>query len=195
MMTLETKNKIADQFVYSHLPMLEEISAPLRSFGITHFSYNKFIGKDKIILLCPQIISLRERFGHSLDQDYIVQPQLDLIHQNTKFLLWQNFPPHNPILETLQEFNINHGITLFRKIEEDICESFHFATTNDNEQIVDFYLNNLSILDVFSDYFINEMSDIIDHQSLGKLTQIKNPLLEGASREGALAQNIPKLCC
>ena len=135
MMTLETKNKTADQFVYSHLPMLEEISAPLRSFGITHFSYNKFIGKDKIILLCPQIISLRERFGHSLDQDYIVQPQLDLIHQNTKFLLWQNFPPHNPILETLQEFNINHGITLFRKIEEDICESFHFATTNDNEQM------------------------------------------------------------
>ena len=64
-----------------------------------------------------------------------------------------------------------------------------------NAAIVDFYLNNLSILDVFSDYFINEMSDIIDHQSLGNLTQIKNPLLEGASREGALAQNISKLCC
>ncbi|MGV8947923.1 MAG: hypothetical protein ACOH2E_00920 [Candidatus Paracaedibacter sp.] len=189
MITLDTKNKIADQFVYSHLSKLEEITKPLKSFGITHFSYNKFIGKDKFILLCPQILTLRERFGHSLDRDYIVHPQLDLIRQNTKFLLWQNFPPDNPILETLQEFNINHGITLFRKTEEDICESFHFATTNDNELISDCYLNNLSILDVFSDYFVNEMSDIINHQSPGKLTQIKNSLIiSEESHKDALSQ-------
>jgi len=42
----------------------------------------------------------------------------------------------------------------------------------DNKQIIDFYLKNFSALDVFSDYFVDKMSDIIDHQLPGKLIQI-----------------------
>jgi hypothetical protein len=120
---------------------MKEISEPLRPFGITHFSYNKFVGKNKAIILCPHMPKFREQFGYALDLD-ITQPQLDQIHQHKEFLFWQNYGSDNPVLETLREYNVNHGLTLFRKVEEDIYESFHFATTNDNEQIKDYYFNN-----------------------------------------------------
>jgi hypothetical protein len=188
MITLETKNKTADQFAYSHISKLKELSEPLRPFGITHFSYNKFVGKNKAIILCPQMPKFREQFGCALDVD-ITQPQLDQIHQHKEFLYWQNYGSDNPVLESLRECNVNHGFTLFRKVEEDVYESFHFATTNENEKIRGYYFNNLSILNLFADYFVNKMSDIIDHQDPGKLIQIENPpLLRGESREDAFAQ-------
>lgn len=188
MVTLETKNKIADQFAYSQLSKLKEISEPLGPFGITHFSYNKFVGQNKAMLLYPEMPMFRERFGCSLDL-YITQPQLDQIYQHKEFLFWQGYDPDNPVLETLRGYNVNHGITLYRKVENDIYESFHFATTNDNDQIKNYYLGNLSLLNLFADYFVDRMSDIIDHQDPGKLIQLKNPLLGGESREDALSQN------
>lgn len=176
MTALDTKNRSADQFIDSQIPILKEICEPLNALSITHFSYNKFIGKDKALILCPQMAKFREQFGHSLDI-HIVQPQLDQIHQHREFLFWQNFGADNPVLETLREYNINHGFTLFRKVEKDVYESFHFATTNDNEQIKYYYFKNMSLLNVFSDYFIDKMGDIIDHQIPGKLLQIEKPKL------------------
>lgn len=190
MIIFETKNKIADEFAHSHIPKLKEISEPLKPFGITHFSYNKFVGKNQSIILCPQMPKLREQFGYSLDR-HIVQPQLDQIHQHKEFLFWQGYDPDNPVLETLREYNVNHGFTLFRKVEKDIFESFHFATTNDNEQIQNFYFGNLSLLNLFADYFVDRMSDIIDHQAPGKLIQLKNPLLGEKSCEDGSSQGQP----
>ena len=174
MTTLDAKNRSADQFRDSHIPLLREISEPLRALGITHFSYHKLIGKDKALILCPQISMLREHFGHSLDKT-IVQAQLDQIHQQKKFLFWQNFDVDNAIFDKLRESDINHGFTLFRIVEEDIYESFHFATTNDNEQIRSFYFKNILLLNVFADYFVHIFADIIDHQDPGKLTHIVAP--------------------
>jgi|GEM_PF-3051178 len=171
MTTLEASNKSANQFIDSHISIMKEICEPLKALNITHFSYNKFVGKDRALILCPQMTRFREQFGHSLDID-IVQPQLDQIHHQREFLFWQNFGVDNPVLETLREYNINHGFTLFRKVEKDIHESFHFATTNDNEQIKNYYFKNMSLLNVFSDYFTDKMADIIDHQIPGKLLQI-----------------------
>ncbi len=175
MIIFETKNKIADEFAHSHIPKLKEISKPLKPFGITYFSYSKLVDKDKFMVLCPHMAKIREKFGYSLDREHIVQPQLGQIQQHKEIALWQIFVPENPIVKEFRDFNINHGISLFRKREGNIYESFHFATTNDNEQILDVYFNNLSILNIFSDYFVNKMSDIIDHQIPGKLIQIESP--------------------
>lgn len=174
MTTLDTKNESADQFIDSQVPILKEFCEPLRPHGITHFSYNKFVGKDKAIILCPQMTRFREQFGHTLDLD-IVQPQLDQIHQQKEFLFWQYYASDNPVLETLRAYNVNHGFTLFRTVDEDIYESFHFATTNDNEQIRGYYFKNLPLLNIFADYFADKMSDTIDHQIPGKLLQLQNP--------------------
>lgn len=173
MTILEAINKSADQFIDSHIPIIKEMCEPLKALNITHFSYNKFVGKDRALILCPQMTRFREQFGHSLDID-IVQPQLDQIYHQRTFSFWQNFGVDNPVLGTLREYNINHGFTLFRKVEKDIHESFHFATTNDNEQIKNYYFKNMSLLNVFSDYFIDKMSDIIDHRIPGKLLQIRD---------------------
>jgi hypothetical protein len=174
MTTLDKINESANQFIDSQIHILREIAEPLRGLKITHFSYNKFIGKDKALILCPQMARFREQFGHTLDF-YIVQPQLDQIHQQKECLFWQGYSPDNPVLETLRGYDINHGFTLFRTVEKDIYESFHFATTNDNEQIQNYYFKNKALLNVFSDYFIDKMGDIIDHRTPGKLLQIENP--------------------
>ncbi|MBM3468315.1 MAG: hypothetical protein FJX71_02640 [Alphaproteobacteria bacterium] len=186
----ETHNSIADQFAHAQISKLKEISERLSRFGITHFSYNKFIGCDKAIILCPQMPKFREQFGYSLDLS-ITQPQLDQILQRKNFLFWQNYGPGNPVLETLREYNVNHGLTLFRQVEKDIYESYHFATTNDNELIKEYYFNNLSFLNAFADYFADKVYDIIDHRDPGKITQIKNPLLEEKSQEDVLLREQP----
>jgi len=170
--TINLKNKIADQFAYSQLSKLEELSKPLISFGITHFSYNKFVGKDRFMILSPFLPWIRKNFGYSLDQKYIVQSMLNYIHRHKEILIWQVSASDNPLVEGLRVFNLNHGISFSRKKEDDVYEVFHFTTPNDNKQIIDFYLKNFSALDVFSDYFVDKMSDIIDHQLPGKLIQI-----------------------
>jgi len=102
-----------------------------------------------------------------------VQSWLDHINSHKEIFLWQVFTAYSPLIQGLRVFNLNHGISLLRKKEDDVYQVFHFATTNDNEQILDFYLKNISFLNVFADYFVDKISDIIDHQTPGKLIQLE----------------------
>jgi hypothetical protein len=171
--TIYSKNRIADQFAYSQIPVLEEVVKPLKKFGISHFSYTKFVGEDKYMLLSPYLPWIRENYGYSLDEKYLVKTWLNHFRNSKKILLWQVLTAYNPYVQGLRVYNLNHGLSFFRMTEEDVYEVFHFATTNENEQILDFYLKNMSLLNVFVDYFLDKMSDILDHKIPGKLFQLE----------------------
>ena len=58
-----------------------------------------------------------------------------------------------------------------------VHEIFHFAGDKNNEQILDFYLNNLPFLKSFTANFRDKMSDFIDHRIPGRLIQLEKPAL------------------
>ena len=169
---IDLNNRIADQFSYAQLPKLEKLIKPLNSFGITHFTYKKFVGEDKFMVLSPYLPWIRNNFGYSLDQEFIVQSMLNCIRQQRNLLPWQVSASPKPLVEGLRVLNLNHGISFSRKKEDNVYEVFHFATANDNVRILGFYLKNFSTLKVFSDYFVDKMSDIIAIRFLESLSKL-----------------------
>lgn len=165
-------NRQADAFSQAQVPMMVELIELLKPFGITHFAYNKMVGRDQFMVLCPCYKWFRDLFSYSADS-FIVEPQLSSLDRKNQAALWQTmYPSDSSVREAFQYYNINHGITLFRDHINGVSESFHFATTNENEQILDFYLNNMDILSCFVQFFQKKMSDTIDHGIPGKLIRL-----------------------
>lgn len=171
-------NHVADQYCFSQLPIINDLTEYLKPIGITHFAYTKFIDGDKCLLLCNCIPWVREKFGYSLDTQFIALPVLGDLHHNQEFSLWHStYDYNNPVISGLRDNNVNHGIMFIRKPEKNIRECIHFATTNDNTRIYDFYLNNLDLLRDLSDYMMKKISDMIDHKVPGRLVKLENPII------------------
>lgn len=170
---IDALNFEADQFNTSQRPALLEMIEQLKPYGITHFAYNKFVGKDRYIALCPHNHNFRQWFGHSFDHD-MAESQLNAAHHGKKASLWYNC--NGTITQDyLTSANTNHGITIFRKTDDSIYEGFNFASTNDRKNIVDFYINNMDLLNHFADYFVTRMGTVLDHTIPGKLVHLKKP--------------------
>lgn len=174
---MNLSNHVADQYCYAKLPIINELIDYLKPLGITHFAYTKFIDGDKCLLLCNCIPWVREKFGYSLDVNYIALPVLRDLQHNQEFSFWQStYAYDNPVISGLRDYDVNHGIMFFRKPEKNIRECFHFATTNDNHLIYDFYLNNLDLLKGIVDCFMKKISDLIDHRKPGRLIKLEKTI-------------------
>ncbi len=73
--------------------------------------------------------------------------------------LWSTLPGQN-VFAMAREFNIDHGITMVTAYPE-YYEFFHFGTTPDNPQILNFYINHRNVLEKFMAYFKDTASDLI----------------------------------
>ncbi|MCI5057781.1 MAG: helix-turn-helix transcriptional regulator [Flavobacteriales bacterium] len=69
--------------------------------------------------------------------------------------------PKNPVInDAMQNFNIHNGLALIQK-HDDYVDYFHFATSEKNQSILNFYFNKYDLLERFSFYFKEKASDII----------------------------------
>ncbi len=131
----------------------------LKPFGITHFAYNKFISHHKMMALCPHIEWAYNDLGQAAFQEIV-----DLHTKNTfhpqNYSLWQVIK-NNWVIEALKKRNVDHGISIYKYSDTECFEVFHFASTNNNESILNFYINNLQILEELIIHFKNFMHNAL----------------------------------
>lgn len=173
-------NREADAFSQGKVAAAFDMVERIKPFGLTYFLYNRLVDDDKYLAISIQNDWFRQNFGYSHDRQ-IFDTQMETIRSKEpedKYALWQFSFSKDPLMEALRLIDINHGITLYRD-QGAYKESFHFASTNENHQILNFYLNNLDILDALADDFVDGMGTVLDHQTTARYVHVeKKPFIQ-----------------
>lgn len=145
---------------------LQELVKPLKEYGIDYFTYNKHFTDGSRIRLTTHPHQLKAFLENKyyLTGNIDANPQLYL-NQAALFSTLQN----QHIVEWVRaNFRIYHGIYILRKSEL-FTEFFGFATSINNPQIINFYLNNLDFLQKFCDLFMEQGKALITQAEQNKL--------------------------
>ena len=148
----------------------------LQNFPIKTVGYRRFFNDGRYLALSnhlgwqeyyfSQVNDPNQSFGKSIQE---------ACPQNFTYLLWPQLP-NEPIFQALYEYDIWHGLSVYRK-KEDFVECFAFATTRDIPAAIDFYnKKNLEFLKKFIEYFLVQTHDIIHkcpENALGNFSNFK----------------------
>ena len=166
--SLDFPNYPALQFNDHVAPVVAKICEPLfNNFGLTVFVYSHFLSDGTYLDICThtqwQTHYLQKFASKSFVKDYIKR----ISETDTKYILWDN-RPDIPREENFSQFildscslDIWHGFSIYKKHDNSL-EAWHFATTKENYEVINFYLNRLDLLYHFILYFKDQAGKIID---------------------------------
>jgi DNA-binding CsgD family transcriptional regulator len=80
------------------------------------------------------------------------------------------------IVKVVNELNIGNAVSIYKRYGAHI-EMWSFATTVDNIDIINFYANNIALLERFIVYFKNRAYELLDTSNASKLLIRKNELI------------------
>lgn len=144
-----SENKLNLTYAITSAEDVKQICKPLLSKDIKHFTYLRLFKDGTHQLLCTHPDWVRSCYLYHYTHTAFHQ---DPRHYQTGYELWTNLKDQTMITIAKEQFNIAHGIALIKRIGDD-CELFHFATSRDKPDIVNFYINNLYFLENFVLYF------------------------------------------
>lgn len=186
---LEFNNSIAN--------ILDEIIKPLNKyFNITHFHYNVFLNDGKRLYICNRFDWLKHYFSKHF-QNNSNHARIYIKDLGTYKALWTSYK-NDDIFSAIRTFNIWNGFSIFERTVEGI-EAYHFATTCENTEINNFYLNNIHIFEKFINFFKNKIKEAlkVKYKIAWIPSTIKTPLFKNNSNiEATISRvlNIKKYC-
>lgn len=104
-------------------------------------------------------------------------------HLKSGWYLWDSVLPIKQ-LEVAQQFNLGQGIIFINHLK-DKTEVFSYASTPDQPECVNYYLNKLPLLKRFSTYFAQEARDLIAAANEERITPPPSMVLENKKVERA----------
>ncbi|OGT35227.1 MAG: hypothetical protein A3F11_02155 [Gammaproteobacteria bacterium RIFCSPHIGHO2_12_FULL_37_14] len=151
-------NQLDNTVALSSGKQITEITNILKNcFNITHYCYIKSFNDGTHFLLSNDSPWI-EKFYLNF-YEYGAFHKNEVIYQSGT-TLWSTVPDQTTFKICREYFNIDHGITLIEK-QPDYCEFHCFGSTKDNHQVIDFYINNIDILNQFNMYFKEKAKDLI----------------------------------
>lgn len=142
------------------LDEIKQLCRPLEEhFGLTSFVYRKnyYDGTEISLSNQPEWI---EHFY--IDKELMKKSVFDKHPDNYQsgFVLWSQLKGHQEILQRAKLFDIDHGVTIVKKVNDGI-ELCYFGTRSKNDDVVNHYLNNLDLLGRFILYFKDQAAEMI----------------------------------
>ncbi len=136
---------------------MESLIAPLKKYNINYFTYRKFYNDNTRIFLGtrPDWLDIFFTKKMYLNGNTEAAPSL----YKRQAVLWSTLP-NQTIFHIARGIGIDHGIYLIYP-GVDYCEFFAFATTPSHHDTVNFYLNNLDVLENFTLYFKDQAKLLI----------------------------------
>jgi len=149
---------------------LNTICQPLfTATEITYFTHAIHFkdGSISTLTTCPEWTEhfFKEQYYNGL---YVVRNN---ISSTTRYMLWSALPPSQALNISSQCFDIDNGITLL-EFEKECCHCYLFATSRNNTQIANFYINNLDILERFILYYKDRAKEIINLAIKNKIVTV-----------------------
>lgn len=171
---------------------MRDISQPLfEHTKITSFSYLRFNKDGTVLNLTTDERWVQFRVDQRIKYKILFREQLPDAKHNTPYTyLW----PKNiddPLLGALHQYNIWNGCNIYIANETSV-EVFSFASSVENENIENFYINNLDLLKTFILYFkeqLNELPDIHTKKNLFSTELILPELESGKKTASTLARD------
>lgn len=144
---------------------LEALIEPLSKYGINYFSYRKFYVDHSRIFLGTRPDWIKRYFAEEfyLEDNTEAEPRF----YYRQAVLWSSLP-NQKVFETCRTLGIDHGIYLVHPTA-DYCEFFAFAASPENRGVVNFYLNNVGILENFVSYFRNQAEPLLKKAEQSKI--------------------------
>jgi len=155
---------------------IKRLTEPLlNNFGITTFAYTKFIGNKMFRISNNHEWTKFHLHNGYFDLDHY-QKHIQQMGNNTSYVvLWDNHYNSN-LIQAMRNHKVYYGLSIYKKFENYI-ELCSFATDNSNQQILNFYLNNIHLLERFIVYFKNKASGLIDLSDKNKLIIRKKEII------------------
>ncbi len=151
MSTIHLNNHPSWQFADDMIALCEQLKKYL---GVNYFDYGRTYPDGSMLLLYTD----REYVNYFLnDPIYTDRPNIIL---SPGLHLWNSYIDNNFLSIAKNKFNHDHGITLLRKTNL-YDEVFNFATSSNNNKILDLYLNKSGLFYRFIDYFLDEAQELI----------------------------------
>lgn len=139
---------------------IREICQPLfQTTGITNFLYIRVYQNGKRL----QLGTMPDWFLHYVEKDFhqytCLTNQLDA--KSIRYILYSSCMDNVVFQSAVNEFGMHNGIIL-TNAAGDYNEYFHFTSTKNNNNVLNFYLNNLHILEQFTAYFKEVAKEVIN---------------------------------
>jgi len=157
------KNKSALEYNTSIGDSLLEIISPLKDFGVNDFGYAKFYPDQSYVDLFSNI-PWQKIYYESFNCTNIIRSDLEYLSRTQgSIIFWGNtdIERQSPIVDESYKLDIWHGLRIYNYSDKAI-EVWHFATTRDNEQINNFYVNNIDLFKKFIVYFNNKAKSFVE---------------------------------
>lgn len=143
--------------------LISKICQPLQiNFDFNLITYRRFYNDGKMLYL----FNHQEWMKFVLEKEFWVttkfQEKIKFINKSASIhSIWdEKYLEKDKIYKALFEYNIWNGISIYKKFEHFI-EAFAFATTKENTSILNFYIENMEMIEHFILYFREQISSII----------------------------------
>jgi LuxR family quorum-sensing system transcriptional regulator SolR len=147
------------QYVLSLIPDLKEFCAPLfANSDIKSFGYIRIYNDGHVLNLTTEEKWILHRFDKQIKYKILFD------HYNKPYIfLWPN-DIYDPLLSALYDFDIWNGCNIYI-LFENYVEIFSFASSKNNTNMQNFYINNIDLLNTFIVFFkerLNSSINILD---------------------------------
>lgn len=174
------KNNISSyQFNKSIGSEIDTICEPFfKTFGITHFGYIRILPNNQMFRIANKPEWTEKFFEYEFYNDISFYSMEKIpINGNYSFLLFGE--PQTAHCKALcNDFNIWNALTIYERFEN-YGSLWFFATTKENEMILDLYLNDLDILRKFILYFKEKAQHLLLFNDKSRIINMQiNPLVD-----------------
>jgi len=173
--SIDATNKLA--FLYQHKlsPQIKKICEPIfKNYGIYSFAYNKIFKNSSCLFLTSGFDKCIKKYLELIaNRSFQALANHAYIREKGYFLWSKEAISQDVFLSLSYEFNIWHGLTIYKK-GLDSTEFFSFAFHKNASEKTNFYINNLFILEEFCAYFKEVAKDIVACSDQSKLAMIQN---------------------
>ena len=150
---------------------VKQICQPLFEYcNLNYFDYARSYPDGSAIIL----ISDQVWFENFFRKQYFLGPTI----LNVGIHLWSSYMPKMEF--DLKNFNHNYALTVVKE-EKEYIEQYDFAAPVDNNGAINFYLNNMELLERFMLYFKEKADELIKLSEAGRI--VLPPKMIGIKKE------------
>lgn len=146
---------------------MDVIAEPLKQFGIHLVNFVRLFKNGHRINLCNNPAWLQHFYNREFYK--IGMFEGDPALYSSGYTLWPTLSGENIFYEARSCFDIDHGITII-KSRKYYCDFFYLAGHTNTPSIINFYLNNIDLLDRFILFFLDKGKSIINNA-------VKDPII------------------
>ena len=193
-MSQNLENLSSLQFNESCAPIVDALCEPLFSnFGITHFGCIRILENGQVLRIANNVAWTRTYFQYEFYNDLDIYNMKHVLQNEQRFVFLTG-DPHNEHCKMLcSDFNMWNFMLIYERFPT-YGDFWFFGTNRNNLQIINFYINNINVLQHFILYFKNKTFNLFDISNPSKLISTKiRPLEEKAKEESHVNEFIKEI--